>query len=382
MDAPSSSVRAEWAANQRGRVRGWRRAVLIGVPLIYVVFVIGAVAQYSHGQAAVVGYAIVAAFCLCFVALGVLESHGPLGARRFWLLSGLLVALFVAEVPFARAPAFVLALYITMIGVARLGARAAPLVVTLVAAAVFVPVVVPSWHQHLGSAISNVTPIAIPVVAVVTFVVVRSGREALALAEARTELARLAAENERSRIARDLHDLLGHSLTTITVKAGLARRLGTSDPQRAVGEIAEVEALSRQALAEVRAAVSSYREVILAGELARGRELLRASGVSADLPTATDVVDPIHHELFGWAVREGLTNVARHAHATRCTVTLTASEVEIRDDGMGGPASSGNGLAGLRERAAAVGGTVDAGPLDPCGWRLRVAVNAATVPPP
>ncbi len=251
----------------------------------------------------------------------------------------------------------------------------------LVAAAIFVPVAVPSWHQHLGSAISNFTPIAIPVVAVVTFVVVRSVRDALALAETRAELARLAAENERSRIARDLHDLLGHSLTTITVKAGLARRLGSSDPQRAVREIAEVETLSRQALTEVRAAVSSYRDVTLAGELARGRELLRATGVTADLPTATDVVDPAHQELFGWAVREGLTNVARHAHATRCTVTLTASEVEIRDDGSGGRAGSGNGLAGLRERAAAIGGIVDAGPLDPCGWRLRVAVNGAATPP-
>ena len=72
----------------------------------------------------------------------------------------------------------------------------------------------------------------------------------------------------------------------------------------------------------MRAAVSGYREVTLAGELARGKELLRASGVTADLPTATDMIDPTHQELFGWAVREGLTNVARHARATRCTVTV------------------------------------------------------------
>lgn len=382
MDLPGSSLKEEWASDQRRRIQGWRRAVLIGIPLIYVVYVIGAVAQYSHGQAAVAGYAIVGAFCLCFAALAVLESYGPLGAAPFWLLYTLLVALFVAEVPFARAPAFVLALYLTMSGVARLGARAIPIVVALVAAAIFVPLAVPPWHQHLGSVIGNFTPIAIPVVAIVTFVVGRSVKDALALAETRAELARLAAENERSRIARDLHDLLGHSLTAITVKAGLARRLGAGDPQRAIQEIAEVETLTRQALAEVRAAVSSYRDVTLAGELARGRELLRASGVTVDLPTATDVVDPTHQELFGWAAREGLTNVARHAHATHCTVTLTSSEVEIRDDGVGGPPASGNGLTGLRERAAAAGGTVDAGPLDPHGWRLRVAVNGARVPPP
>ncbi|HUJ65128.1 MAG TPA: sensor histidine kinase, partial [Acidimicrobiales bacterium] len=316
-----------------------------------------------------------------FIAFAVLESRGPLGTSQYWLLYGLLIALFAAEVPLARSPAFVLALYVTMIGVARLGARASPIVMALVAAAIFVPVAVPSWHQHLSSAIGNFTPIAIPVVALVTFVVVRSVRDAVALAEARAELARLAAENERSRIARDLHDLLGHSLTTITVKAGLARRLSEHDPKRAAQEIAEVEGLSRQALTEVRAAVSSYRDVTLAGELARGRELLRASGVTADLPTATDVVDPATRELFGWAVREGLTNVARHANATRCTVTLTASEVEIRDDGVGGAVGSGNGLAGLRERVAAAGGTLQAGPISPRGWRLHVAVNGATVPP-
>jgi two-component system sensor histidine kinase DesK len=93
------------------------------------------------------------------------------------------------------------------------------------------------------------------------------------------------------------------------------------------------------------------------------------------------VVDPANQELFGWAVREGLTNVARHANATRCTVTLTASEVEIRDDGVGGGVGSGNGLAGLQERVAAAGGTVEAGPISPRGWRLRVAVSGANVPP-
>ena len=289
--------------------------------------------------------------------------------------------LFAAELPFAHAPAFVLCIYLTMIAVARLGVRAAPIVIALTFAAIVVPAAVGSWHDSVSSAIGDFTPIAIPVVAVVTFVVVRSVRGALELAEARAAFgACLAAENERSRIGRDLHDLLGHSLTTITLKAGLARRLSEHDPQRAAQEIAEVEGLSRQALTEVRAAVSSYREVTLASELARGRELLRASGVTPDLPTATDVVDAAHQELFGWVIREGLTNVARHAHASRCTVRLSANEVEIRDDGVGGPPSFGNGLAGLRERVIAAGGTMDAGPLIPRGWRLRVAVDDVSAP--
>ena len=156
------------------------------------------------------------------------------------------------------------------------------------------------------------------------------------------------------------------------MKAGLAARLGDTDPARARQEIAEVETLARQTLGDVRAAVANYRDVTLAGELATGRQLLRAVGITADLPRAVDMVDPAHQELFGWVVREGLTNIVRHAHASSCAIRLTASGVEITDDGVGGAAPAGNGLSGLRERVAAAGGVVDAGPLEPRGWRLRV----------
>jgi two-component system sensor histidine kinase DesK len=133
-----------------------------------------------------------------------------------------------------------------------------------------------------------------------------------------------------------------------------------------------VEQLARQALADVRAAVSGYQDVTLAGELARGRELLRAAGVAADLPTACDGVPPERRELFGWVVREGVTNVVRHARAGRCTVELTAFSVEVRDDGIGGPAGAGSGLDGLRARVTAAGGVLTAGPALPRGWSLRV----------
>jgi two-component system sensor histidine kinase DesK len=170
------------------------------------------------------------------------------------------------------------------------------------------------------------------------------------------------------------------------VKAGLAARLGAPGQDRArqeqaLQEIAEVETLARQALADVRAAVANYRDVTLAGELATGRQLLRAAGIAADLPRAVDIVDPAHQELFGWVVREGLTNIVRHAHASSCAIRLTASGVEITDDGVGGGAlpgtRPGHGLAGLRERVAAAGGVVDAGPLQPRGWRLQVRLAPA-----
>jgi two-component system, NarL family, sensor histidine kinase DesK len=334
------------------------------------------VTEYSRGAAAVCGYAILAGFGLCWLVMPVLPWWRARRAtsREFWTLYGILVALFAAELPLARAAAFVMCLFITMIAVGRWGGRSAPFVLALALAALLVPVAVPSWHEGLGAAFGDLTPVAILVVAVVTFIVLQLMRGNLALAEARAELARLAAENERIRIARDLHDLLGHSLTTITVKAALARRLGAADPAQALPEIAEVEALARQSLADVRAAVAGYRNVMLAEELAAGRELLRAAGITADLPRAVDVVDPALHELFGWAVREGLTNIVRHAHASSCAVRLSPCSVEIVDDGIGGTAPPGNGLSGLCERVAAAGGVVDAGPLQPRGWRVRVSL--------
>ena len=368
---PAGPAEAEWVADQRKWARGWRRTVFPGIFLVYLLQVVGATANDSRGAAVVLGYVIVAAFCVCY--LFVLPLTWDELSPRFWALYLALVALWLAELPFAHADAFVMCVFIAVVTVARLGGRSAPIVIAMTLMALLVPAAIPSWHDGLNTAVDNGTVITIPTIALAMFGFFEMMRGNRALAEARSELARLAAENERSRIARDLHDLLGHSLTTITVKAGLARRIGTSDPARALVEMGEVEALARRALADVRAAVANYREVTLAAELATGKELLRAAGVAADLPSAVDVVDDRHQELFGWVLREGLTNVVRHAHATSCAVLLSTSSVEILDDGVGGQPLSGDGLAGLRQRVAAAGGRVEAGPRHPNGWRLRVS---------
>ena len=333
------------ATGLRARVRGWRLLASRATVLAYLIFVVTAVGNDSRGAGAVAGYVIVAAFGVgwLFIPLPVLLGISQAPGYRFWILYAVLAALFVAELPFAHAQAFVMAVFLTIPIVARLGTRAVPVVLALAVAALVVPVAVPSWHVSLGAAWDDVTPIAIPVVALMTFAVHQSLASSHALAEARAELASLAAEQERFRIARDLHDLLGHSLTTITVKAGLAARIGQADHARAIQEMTEVEALARQALAEVRAAVASYREVTLAGELATGRQLLRAAGITADLPRAVDDVDPAHQELFGWVVREGLTNIVRHSRARSCAVRLSPSSIEITDDGMGSSARRGTG---------------------------------------
>lgn len=182
----------------------------------------------------------------------------------------------------------------------------------------------------------------------------------LELVRAHQDNARLAVANERNRFSRDLHDILGHSLTVITVKAELASRLVDLDPDRARSELADLERLSREALADVRRAVEGYRELSLSGEVAHARRALAAAGIAAELPSTVGEVPAELHELFAWGLREGVTNVVRHSGADRCAVRLAPDRLEIRDNGHGAEreADQGNGLRGLRERASAFGASV------------------------
>ena len=173
------------------------------------------------------------------------------------------------------------------------------------------------------------------------------------LVNAQLENSRLAVDNERTRFARDLHDIMGHSLTVITVKAELAQKLLDVDVERARAEIADLERLSRDALTDVRRAVEGYRDITLPGELVRARVALRAAEIDAELPNSTDDVPSELRELFAWTVREGVTNVIRHSGARHCEVRLTATSAEVRDDG---PATHVSQRPGLRAGRAARAG--------------------------
>ncbi|MCW0213709.1 MAG: histidine kinase [Pseudonocardia sp.] len=228
--------------------------------------------------------------------------------------------------------------------------------------------------------------VAITVAMIGMFGMIRVNSE---LRDAREELARMAVIEERERIARDLHDVLGHSLTTITVKAALARRLLESgDTGRATEEVTDVERLGRQALADVRSTVAANRVASLAAEVAGAREALRAAGIAAELPIAIDDVPAERQGVFAYVLREGVTNVIRHSGAGSCAVRLTPDSLEILDDGVGAPASTpaGNGQSGLAERVAAVGGWLETGPRGDGGYRLAAvfapARPARTAPAP
>jgi two-component system, NarL family, sensor histidine kinase DesK len=369
--AASGPANAAWIADQNKWAHGWRRVVFPAIFLTYLVQVATAIPGDARGWGAVAGYAILAVFGAGYVAL--VPASWQRDDRKYELLLAALTVLFVAELPFAHADALVLGVFICAVAIVKYAERAFPVVAGMTALAIVLPGVVPSWHGTFRTGFDNGTAIAIPMASLAMFAFGRILRGNRQLIAARVEIARLASENERSRIARDLHDLLGHSLTTITVKAELAQRLSGRDTEGAAREIAEVEALSRRALADVRAAVGNYREVTLAGELATGREVLRAAGIAAELPPAANVVDDATQELFGWVVREGVTNIVRHSRAAWCSVSISPSSVEIVDDGIGGSGpGSGHGLAGLAERVAAAGGVVEAGPVVPSGWVLAV----------
>jgi two-component system, NarL family, sensor histidine kinase DesK len=210
------------------------------------------------------------------------------------------------------------------------------------------------------------------------------------LLEARAELARLAVAEERERFARDLHDLLGHTLSVIALKAELAGRLLPDRPQEAASEVADVEAVARTALGDVRRAVSGYRQPTLSGELAGARMALSAAGIEADIEPAQVALDPEVESVLAWAVREGATNVIRHSGARHCSVKLRASltdaEVEVLDDGPGvvgrgilgsNGIGAGHGLVGLAERAEQLRGRIEAGARAEGGFRLAVTVPVA-----
>ncbi|MEU9116120.1 sensor histidine kinase [Streptomyces sp. NPDC048483] len=184
----------------------------------------------------------------------------------------------------------------------------------------------------------------------------------------RQELARSAVEKERLRFSRDLHDLLGHTLSVVVVKAEAVRRLAPRNLEAALGQAADIEAVGRQALTEIREAVTGYREGSLATELDRARSVLEAAGIEAVVRQAGPPLPTQAEALLGWVVREGITNAVRHSRATRCEIDVHADEDRVRltitDDGRG-PVSSGaapaHGLAWLWDRVPGHGGGTSGG---------------------
>ncbi|MFD9676307.1 sensor histidine kinase [Streptomyces sp. NPDC059981] len=195
------------------------------------------------------------------------------------------------------------------------------------------------------------------------------------LRDTRQELARAAVDEERLRFSRDLHDLLGHTLSVIVVKSEAARRIAPRDMDAALEQVRDIESVGRQALTEIREAVTGYRDASLEAELDRARSALTAAGIEPFVRRSGPPLPAQTAALLGGVVREAATNVIRHSGAAGCEIELSAvggrARLVITDDGHGvGSAPPGSGLTGLGERLAAAGGTLRSGPAPGGGFRV------------
>lgn len=340
---------------------GWLMGV-VWVAFLYFPLASAATADTSTvGRA--VGVATVLAFGVAYLG-GLLRSSrmdGDEAVRAGWTYLGWMVALQLASAVVLGVKAVYLLPFVISLATVVLPLRTALAVSAAgVAASVLVPLATGDLRD-MGFFVAVVV-----LVAVFTMVIrVVNGRQLdhRALAEA------LAIVEERERVARDVHDVLGHSLTVVTVKAELAERLIAVDPDRARAELAEIRSLTREALGEIRATVSGLRVARLADEVAAARSALTGAGIAADLPEDIDMVRPRDRIVLAWVLREAVTNVVRHSGATRCTVELGSHLLRVTDDGggprglseaggRGGEPVEGNGLRGARERVSAAGGTL------------------------
>ncbi|MEU2199009.1 histidine kinase [Isoptericola sp. NPDC019482] len=314
-----------------------------------------------------------------------LQRRGRVPRRAAVVLIGVQTACVALSCLAAQEHGLVGLVFVCVTAIYSLGGRAplwilaASIVVMLV-----LPRVLPGWSTEDGNALAVV--LASAAVYGFTQVIDRNRR----LIAAQQELADLAVARERERIARDMHDVLGHSLTVISVKAELAAKLlraadapATAPEERAAREVADIQDLARGALTDVRGMVAGSHQVSLVGELAAARSALDAAGIVAELPGAVDGVPAEHRELFAWVLREGTTNVLRHAGASRVVVTVTADTLVVEDDGRGRPGEppdGGHGLAGLAARARQAGAVLETGPGALGGFRLAVTVRGNAAP--
>jgi two-component system sensor histidine kinase DesK len=305
-------------------------------------------------------------------------DQAPPASRLFALLGGLAVVGLALAAGYAGQPDgwLVTLLFVGVAGVSALRPRAhafgwlASVIAALAAIGTLRGV---SAGEIASTAFSSF------MAGVLVFVVRRMNLLIDQLRATRAELAEAAVAQERLRFSRDLHDLLGHTLSAIVVKAAAVRRLAERDPAIAAREAGEIEEIGRRALVEVREAVTGYRERDFATELDGARKALADAGIEATIRASGDSLPAAVENVFGWAVREGVTNVIRHSGAGRCEIEIQLLDghavLEIRDDGTGGVAEAGgNGLRGIAERVRAAGGTFDCGPCPAGGFRLTASV--------
>ncbi len=318
------------------------------------------------------------------------ETHRPIGLHPSLLvLAGLTALALTLSLVYSSAFLWLFVGISAMVGIALPAGGAFIIVVVLTLLALGVSVGMSGGIA--GSDWLHIVPLVLLVRGLgVDMIGVAHLADALReLHTARGELARQAVMEERLRLARDLHDLLGHTLSMITLKSELAGRLIEKDATRAAQEIHDVERVARQALREVRTAVAGYRQPTLASEIDGAREILQAAGIACTIYQAVGILPAETNAALAWAVREGVTNVIRHSRARQCQIRISHTnetiQAEVHNDGYTGqnsnPVHMGSGLMGLAERFRTLGGSVRSGPAPLAGTPGFRLVVVCPLPP-
>ena len=319
--------------------------------------------------------ATLGAIAACYAATS-LVCDAPLRWR--WAYLGLFVLLVLATYPFLASSVIYYGVYLCVMFSTLIPWRQARWGILLTAALVIVLAVATKQWAAITIALTGL------LAGWATGAGSEGGRLARQLDSSRHRVAVLSVAAERERIGRDLHDILGHSLTAISIKAGLAARLVDHDATAARSEIGDIEDIARQALDDVRATASGYREVSVATEIASARSVLLAAGIEARAPSAAEPVSREVSELFGYVVREAVTNVVRHSEATTCSIGLTRDSVTISDDGRGFATAGkvgGSGLPGLAARLEAAGGRLSVRSQPGAGTVIQAGLTSSTADP-
>ncbi len=330
--------------------------VFAGIWLVFLVYPVVETFQATESVVVTgVGLAFITAFAVVYLA-----GYGWL-ADRPWLVFGLLVALALASATIIGIEAIGLTPYLGVYSALMLPSPWWPRVTAVVALLPLLSLVAGDGFPAFFFLM--VWPIIIGMVLLRVFTEGEHRAD-----ESRAELALVA---ERERVARDVHDVLGHSLTALSIKAELAARLIDVDPERARAELVSIQETARQALAEVRSTVGGLRASNLDAELDAAPRVLADAGVRTVVHGEVADTDPRHRTLLAWVLREAVTNVVRHAAATTVVVDLGPRGITVTDDGAGVTRPEGNGLRGMRERVADAGGTLVVGDAGP-GTRVEV----------
>ena len=290
-------------------------------------------------------------------------GHWVDGARRLPIVLGL-VALGLALTWLNPAASVFFVYAASFIGGSRTGREASVWIAGITLAGLAA-----AWSAGVWAPFSAVfVAVFAPIIGFINLHDAEVRRRDASLRMAHDEIARLATLAERDRIAADLHDLLGQSLSMIALKAELASKLVQHDPARAMAESSDVAGIARQALAEVRQAVQGFRSATLADELARALSVLAPAGVelhadaAAAARVAADALSREAEHALALALREAVTNVVRHARARHCTISVAregaAVRLVVQDDGVGGDVSAGSGLTGMKRRIEDAGGSL------------------------